>query len=317
MAVSGQFSTLAPTGVRSPNRPARNESLYRLSYRGPQWGMNWNLLIFLCQYFLLSQSDVSTLLTVGHCCTWSHSDTHTHSVRLLWTSDQPVAETTSWQHTTLTRDRQPCPRQDSNPQCQQAKGHRPRVRPLCHCDRPHVSQSSKCWTLCCRICRLLWCRHKTSMYVSIQDCYRYRTAIDTGLLHPVASFCLPCRHGGQYRDWQSDCSPSVAAASVPEVQVTANILKCEAVTIFGTSWVQISALTPTILIHFPSIIIIIIYLFIYYCKCVYTRWQCYYSDSGTTVTVVLQWQWYYSDSGTTVTVVLQWHITHNNIHHKQ
>ena len=27
---------LASTGIRSPNRPARSESLYRLSYRGPQ-----------------------------------------------------------------------------------------------------------------------------------------------------------------------------------------------------------------------------------------------------------------------------------------
>jgi hypothetical protein len=26
---------LAPTMIRSPNRPARSESLYRLSYRGP------------------------------------------------------------------------------------------------------------------------------------------------------------------------------------------------------------------------------------------------------------------------------------------
>ena len=27
---------LAPTGIRSPNCPARSESLYRLSYRGPR-----------------------------------------------------------------------------------------------------------------------------------------------------------------------------------------------------------------------------------------------------------------------------------------
>jgi hypothetical protein len=27
---------LASTGIRSPDRPARSESLYRLSYRGPQ-----------------------------------------------------------------------------------------------------------------------------------------------------------------------------------------------------------------------------------------------------------------------------------------
>jgi hypothetical protein len=28
---------LGPTGIRSPDRPARSESLYRLSYRGPLW----------------------------------------------------------------------------------------------------------------------------------------------------------------------------------------------------------------------------------------------------------------------------------------
>ena len=43
----------------------------------------------------------------------------------FWTSDQLVAETSAWQHTTLTRDKHPCPRRDSNPQSQQAKGRRP------------------------------------------------------------------------------------------------------------------------------------------------------------------------------------------------
>ena len=55
---------------------------------------------------------------------WSHSDTP-HSVGFLWTSDQPDAETSTWQHTTLTTDRHPCPRHDSNPQFQQASGRRP------------------------------------------------------------------------------------------------------------------------------------------------------------------------------------------------
>ena len=36
----------------------------------------------------------------------SHSDTP-HSVGLLWTIDQPVAETSTRQHTTMTRDRNP------------------------------------------------------------------------------------------------------------------------------------------------------------------------------------------------------------------
>jgi hypothetical protein len=39
-----------------------------------------------------------------------------HSVGLLWTRDQLVAETSTWQHTTLTTDRHPCSWRDSNPQ---------------------------------------------------------------------------------------------------------------------------------------------------------------------------------------------------------
>ena len=43
----------------------------------------------------------------------SHSDTP-HSVGLLWTGDQLVAQTSTSQHTTLTRDRHPSPRRDLN-----------------------------------------------------------------------------------------------------------------------------------------------------------------------------------------------------------
>ena len=53
---------------------------------------------------------------------------HTHdarqSVGFLWTRNQHVAETSTWQHTTLKRDKHPCPRWDSNPQTQQANGRR-------------------------------------------------------------------------------------------------------------------------------------------------------------------------------------------------
>ena len=44
------------------------------------------------------------------------------AVGLLWTSDQHVAETSTWQHTTLTTDKYPCPRWDSNPRSQQVSG---------------------------------------------------------------------------------------------------------------------------------------------------------------------------------------------------
>ena len=54
----------------------------------------------------------------------SHSDTP-HSVGLLWTSEYSDAETSTWQHTTLTRDSRRRLRRDSNPQHQQASGRRP------------------------------------------------------------------------------------------------------------------------------------------------------------------------------------------------
>jgi hypothetical protein len=44
----------------------------------------------------------------------SHSDTP-HSVELLWTSDWSDTENSTRQHTTVTTDRHPCPRWDSNP----------------------------------------------------------------------------------------------------------------------------------------------------------------------------------------------------------
>jgi hypothetical protein len=44
-----------------------------------------------------------------------------HSVRLLWTSDQPHADTSTWQRTTLTRGRRPWLQRDSNQQSQQSQ----------------------------------------------------------------------------------------------------------------------------------------------------------------------------------------------------
>jgi len=75
----------------------------------------------------------SILLTVSvedYCCTWSNSVTY--SVVLLWKRDRPVAETSTWQYATFTRDRQLCPSWDSNPKFQQAndlgpRGHRDRL----------------------------------------------------------------------------------------------------------------------------------------------------------------------------------------------
>jgi len=46
----------------------------------------------------------------------SHSDSgKLQSVGLLWKSDQPVAETSTWQQTTITEDREPCSRRRFEP----------------------------------------------------------------------------------------------------------------------------------------------------------------------------------------------------------
>jgi hypothetical protein len=76
----------------------------------------------VCQDMAQQPPVCQSLLIVED--SWSHSDTP-HSVELLWTSDQLIAETSTWQHTTFTTDRHPCPRRDSNPQSQQANGRRP------------------------------------------------------------------------------------------------------------------------------------------------------------------------------------------------
>ena len=92
--------------------------------------LSFFLSFFFLSFFFLSFSDL-ILLTQRrsriYCCILPHTMTHTNtqSIKLLWTSDQLVTETSTWQHTTLTWDRHLCPRRDSNPHSQQASGRRP------------------------------------------------------------------------------------------------------------------------------------------------------------------------------------------------
>jgi len=59
--------------------------------------------------------DLGLLLIHEDLCGFeiTHNDTP-QSVGFLWTSDQLVVETSTWQHTTLTTERHPCPRWDPN-----------------------------------------------------------------------------------------------------------------------------------------------------------------------------------------------------------
>jgi hypothetical protein len=76
-------------------------------------GINW-LISFPHDATTLVVQDLRIIEAIQ-----SHSETQ-HTLWIPWTSDQPDAETSTWQHTTLTEDKHPCPRRDSNPQSQQA-----------------------------------------------------------------------------------------------------------------------------------------------------------------------------------------------------
>jgi hypothetical protein len=70
---------------------------------------------------------------------WGFLITQWRATALLWTSDQLVAETSNWQHTTHTTYKHPCPRWYSNPRSQQASDRRPT---RAHSDRPFVSNKT-------------------------------------------------------------------------------------------------------------------------------------------------------------------------------
>ena len=89
----------------------------------------------ICLYKWMNSLSVALRPNARH-MTWSFFRFRYHTQRrttLLWTSDQPVAETSTWQHTALTTDRYSCLRWDSNPPYQKASGHSPTAqtaRPL-------------------------------------------------------------------------------------------------------------------------------------------------------------------------------------------
>jgi len=89
---------------------------------------NIQTIFSITQYPLVGQGLV--IIEVSR----SHTDTP-RSVGFLWTNDQPDAESSSWQHTTLIRDRHIRPPWNSKAQSQQASGRNPRLRPRGHWDR--------------------------------------------------------------------------------------------------------------------------------------------------------------------------------------
>jgi hypothetical protein len=128
----------------TPSRPEAKVrvDLHMYSSSGPSWPvMGWTLpspftyvACFVCLFvcFLgvtthcgcFFHSPVAGFSLLVFEVSWSHNDAP-QSVGLLWTSDQSVAETSTWEHKTLTTDKHPCSQWDSNRQSQRASGRRP------------------------------------------------------------------------------------------------------------------------------------------------------------------------------------------------
>jgi hypothetical protein len=91
---------LITPGTQTLNSTARQDSLQYL----PRWE-RINCQFPTCRYKRqqLPKGKTASLLSQ---VSRSHSDTP-HSVGLLWTGDRPVAETSTWQHKTLSRDIHP------------------------------------------------------------------------------------------------------------------------------------------------------------------------------------------------------------------
>jgi len=79
-------------------------------------------LTFFISFFIVTFLYIIIASVEGYCCTWPHTMTLRQQATLLWARDQLIAETSTWQHTTLTRDRHLCPQRDSNPRSQKSSG---------------------------------------------------------------------------------------------------------------------------------------------------------------------------------------------------
>jgi hypothetical protein len=73
----------------------------------------------------------------------THNDAP-QSVELLWTSDQLVAETSTWQHTTNTTDKHPCPGGIRTHDPSRKAAVDLHLRPRSHWDNIHASRDKIC-----------------------------------------------------------------------------------------------------------------------------------------------------------------------------
>ena len=91
-----------------------------ISYSFLRGELNVGLHVVFKFFFFSLRPNAGHVLLILEVFYITHNDAP-QSVGLLWTSDQLLADTSTWQHKTLTTDKHPCPRWDSNPRSQPAK----------------------------------------------------------------------------------------------------------------------------------------------------------------------------------------------------
>jgi hypothetical protein len=99
------------------------------------WSTNWKLIVTFSVYTNTCKPSLPSWRVDPIPChdlpcgaSLSHPLDTSHSVGLLWARDRPDAETCTWNQTTITRDKQPCPRAGFKPTILQRE--RPQTRLL-------------------------------------------------------------------------------------------------------------------------------------------------------------------------------------------
>ena len=111
------------TNFRVERIAQRTNLLYSKSLCGFQTSCHYQ---HSCRIYFYWRNDPQLARASSFTRFLDHIQDAPQSVGLPWMSDQPVSETSTWQHTTLTTNKHPCPPWDSNPQSQQANGLRTR-----------------------------------------------------------------------------------------------------------------------------------------------------------------------------------------------
>jgi len=117
--------------------------------------------------------------THTHTHTHIHTHIHKHSLRLLWTRDRPVTETSTLQQTPVTRDRHPCLDGIRSRNSSKTEAGDLRLRPRGQRDRYQETRKTKLTQI--KKTHGKWSQQRCSLALRtwrLEDCYRYSDVLE-------------------------------------------------------------------------------------------------------------------------------------------